>query len=153
MFSGNGFDIKSIDCDTVWQAWQFGPYLINEDGTARTDFSKARNYPENPRTVLGYYEPGHYCFVVIDGRSAHSAGLNMTDLAKLMADLGCRQAYNFDGGATSQMYWNGAILNKPCGNRYQVDILYLVEPVGDAEPAQAPLSGEPDGTPQSSDEP
>lgn len=83
--------------------------------------------------MLGYYEPGHYCFVVVDGRVKHSAGLNMENLAKLMADLGCKQAYNFDGGDTSQMYWNGAICNTPSGNRSQVDIIYLVEPTGELE--------------------
>ena len=133
VFRVKELDLKKLDVDRVWQAWQFGPFLINEDGTPRTDFSRARNYPENPRTVLGYYEPGHYCFVVVDGRGNDSAGLNMEDLAKLMVDLGCKQAYNFDGGATSQMYWNNSIYNAQNGNRYQVDIIYLVEPTGDIE--------------------
>ena len=132
VYQPGDLDLSALDYDDIWQAWQFGPYLINADGTPRTDLVNVRNGKLNPRTVLGYYEPGHYCFVVVDGRSKASVGLDFTDLAKLMVDLGCKQAYNFDGGATSQMYWNDTVYNVPSGNRFQVDILYLAEPTGDA---------------------
>jgi exopolysaccharide biosynthesis protein len=144
VFKAKELDPGTIDFENVWQAWQFGPYLIEKDGSARTEFSKERNYPANPRTVFGYYEPGHYCFVVVEGRTSDSAGLNLPDLAKLMADLGCTQAFNFDGGDTSVLYWNGRNESASSGHRNQVDILYLVEPVGDADV----LSGSVDYVPE-----
>lgn len=134
VFKPKELDLKSLDYDSIWQAWQFGPYLIEPDGSPRTDMTGVRNQPANPRTVLGYYEPGHYCFVVVDGRSKTSEGLTLVELAQLMVSLGCKQAYNFDGGATSQMYWNGEIANVPSAERSQVDIIYLIEPPKAEEP-------------------
>lgn len=68
----------------------------------------------HPRTALGYYSPGHYCFVVVDGRqSGYSSGILLKDLGTLMEQLGCTLAYNFDGGASSQMVVNNALLNRP----------------------------------------
>ena len=78
--------------------------------------------------MFGYYEPGHYCFVVVEGRTKNSEGLTFWDLAKLMVDLGCTQAFNLDGGATSVLYWDDRICNETSGERSQVDIIYLVEP-------------------------
>ena len=133
VFKAKDLNLNKLNLSRVWQGWQFGPYLIEADGTARTDFTGVHNLPVNPRTVLGYFEPGHYCFVVVDGRrGGWSRGLTMPQLAELMASLGCHQAFNMDGGATCQMYWQGRIFNRPSALRSQVDIIYLVEPVGDA---------------------
>ena len=130
-------DIKTADFSNVWQAWQFGPYLIEKDGTPRKDFSGYGINPLNPRTVLGYYEPGHYCFVIVEGRRdrTYSAGLTLKDLAKLMVDLGCTKAYNLDGGASSQLYWDGEIYNYPSGKALRPipDIIYVAEPYSDEE--------------------
>ena len=52
------------------QVWSFGPVLLDENGKARDwykDVSTAVSYP-NPRSAIGYYEPGHYVFVLVDGR-------------------------------------------------------------------------------------
>ena len=55
----------------------------------------------HPRTALGYYEPGHYCFVVVDGRqTGYSRGMDLTELAQVFEDLGCTAAYDLDGGHT-----------------------------------------------------
>ena len=104
-YESDTFDADNRDLSNVWQAWEFGPSLLNEDGTAKSTFGEY--YKEilraNPRTVIGYYEPGHYCFVVIDGRkSRYSNGLTMEETAKLMESLGCKLAFNLDGGETSQ---------------------------------------------------
>ena len=85
----------------------------------------------NPRAALGYYEPGHYCFVIVDGRQEpdYSYGMQMQDLSKLMYDLGCKEAYNLDGGMTAMMAYNGSLYSHPCGGgRSNSDILYIAEP-------------------------
>ena len=83
----------------------------------------------NPRTAIGYYEPGHYCFIVVDGRqTGYSEGLSMEDLSQLMYDLGCKVAYNFDGGQTSMMVFDGKVVNKPYKDgRSCSDIVYVGE--------------------------
>ncbi len=116
----------------LWQFWHFGPLLINADGTANSNFSWQDGIAyANPRTAVGYYEPGHYCYVVVDGRQDnYSAGMKLSELAGLMIDLGCKTAYNLDGGGSAQMYYDGQIVNSPSNGTLRPlgDILYVCEP-------------------------
>ena len=100
------FDAQEALENGAWQAWTFGPSLLDENGAAKTSFSQSYGtiLSTNPRTVLGYYEPGHYCFVVIEGRDPGFAlGYNMNETAELMEKLGCKVAFNLDGGDSSKM--------------------------------------------------
>lgn len=111
------------------QAWNFGPVLVR-DGEAVTGWDESETINGiQPRTVLGYYEPGHYCLVVVDGRQgSYSRGLTMNDLAKLMDDFGVTTAYNLDGGRTSVMYFMGEYVNRPYdGGRECSDFLYFTD--------------------------
>ena len=116
----------------LWQFWHFGPLLINADGTPNTryDWQDGIAY-NNPRTAVGYYEPGHYCYVVVDGRQeGYSAGLKLSELAQVMVDMGCKTAYNLDGGGSTQLYFNGSIISSPSNGyaRSMGDILYVCDP-------------------------
>lgn len=121
-----------FDEGSVWQCFLFGPSLIDENGEAYPNSwlgSKTNVNPYNPRTVLGYYEPGHYCLVVADGRQTSSRGLRLEVTAQFMQELGCTLAYNLDGGQSSQMWFDGRIINRPYeGGRRVNDILILCEP-------------------------
>lgn len=66
-------------------------------------------------------------FVVVDGRSSTSAGVTMSELAQIMVDLGATTAYNLDGGGSSEMWFNGEVVNSPSngGERATSDILYI----------------------------
>lgn len=111
--------------DTVWQAWAFGPALV-KDGTA-CDTSSSRIKVKNPRSAIGYYSPGHYCFIVVDGRqNGYSTGMTLDELANTFVSLGCTTAYNLDGGATAMMVFDGAVVNHPTnGGRSSSDIIYF----------------------------
>lgn len=113
----------------VWQAWQFGPSLLDADGHALKEFPGVKINPWNPRCAIGYIEPGHYIFVTVDGRQDHySRGMWLYELAELMESLGCKVAYNLDGGETAVMYWNGSVFNNPYrGGREISDIVYLID--------------------------
>ena len=132
VFDSDTFQPDATDMTNVWQAWEFGPSLLDENGAARSKFHKAYNDIDraNPRTVFGYYEPGHYCFVTIDGRkTGYSNGLTLHEEAQLMESLGCKVAFNLDGGQTTQLYWNDSMYNVPYkGGRNTSDIIYLIEP-------------------------
>ena len=111
----------------VAQAWNFGPSLLDENGHVKPDYelSEAVSFP-NPRSAVGYYEPGHYCFVTIDGRkTGYSNGLTLHEEAQLMESLGCKVAFNLDGGQTSQMCVDGVLYNDQSGNRSATDIVYI----------------------------
>ena len=86
------------------QTWNFGPALLDAEGHVKPyyEVSTTVGYP-NPRSAVGYYEPGHYCFVVAEGRLDDSYGLTIGELAQIFEDLGCRCAYNLDGGGSALM--------------------------------------------------
>ncbi len=120
------YDIDKVLENNPWQAWSFGPMLIDRQGNAIPEFDTSLSQ-HNPRTAIGYYEPGHYCFVIVDGRQkGYSEGITLPDLSQLMVDLGCKTAYNLDGGQSSEMYYNGKTVNRPVdGGREQSDIIYI----------------------------
>lgn len=69
--------------------------------------------------------------MVCDGRTAASLGLRLEVVAQLMSDLGCKLAYNLDGGQSSQFWYNGKIQNSPYKNGRKInDILLIAEPSG-----------------------
>ncbi len=125
---GSSFSVEDAIAEGAWQAWTFGPALLDTDGSVLTSFaSTSRIVSANPRTAIGYYEPGHYCMVVVDGRG-ESAGITLSDLSGLFHDLGCRAAYNLDGGNSSIMVWNNEIINQPSGGgRESSDALLIAE--------------------------
>ena len=127
-FSTNSFDPAAAIRDGAYQAWNFGPMLLDENGHAMTSFNSDLT-PNNPRTAIGYYEPGHYCFVVVDGRQGNYHGMTLKRLSSLMEELGCVRAYNLDGGDTSTMVAGNRVINKPSdGGRKSSDIIAIVDP-------------------------
>ncbi len=126
--AGSSFSVEEAVEDGAWQAWTFGPALLDGEGHALTAFSSTnRLISANPRTAIGYYAPGHYCLVVVDGRG-ESAGLTLPQLASLFESLGCAAAYNLDGGNSSVMVWNGGVINHPSGGgRASSDALVITE--------------------------
>ncbi|MBQ7671304.1 MAG: phosphodiester glycosidase family protein [Clostridia bacterium] len=115
----------------VWQAFTFGPALI-EDSTVAVDendeVGKAK--ASNPRTAIGLIDANHFVFVVSDGRTDESEGLSLYELATFMESLGVKAAYNLDGGGSSTMYFNGKVINNPTTNgkikeREVSDIVYI----------------------------
>ena len=125
---GASFSVEDAVERGAWQAWTFGPALLDTDGSVLTSFdSTGRIISANPRTAIGYYEPGHYCLVVVDGRG-ESAGITLPDLSQLFYDLGCTAAYNLDGGNSSIMVWNSEVINDPSGGgRESSDALLIAE--------------------------
>ncbi len=127
---------QAAEAGEIWQLFLFGPRLLDDEGHAMTKFNSNVG-PVNPRSVIGYYEPGHYCFVQVDGRQTKSQlengkknkGLTLKNLSKLMEELGCKAAYNLDGGRTSQMYFGGKVISSPQnGGRRLGDIVLIREP-------------------------
>ena len=103
--SGKDFDFEETKAKAPYQVWGFGPMLLDADGQPMSEFNSTVAGKKNPHTAVGYYEPGHYCFVVVDGRSAetYSAGFTMAELSQLMYSLNCTAAFSLDGGGTTQM--------------------------------------------------
>ena len=126
-YKGRKFNGKAAIAAGAYQAWNFGPSLLDGEGKPLRHFTNTSVADHNPRTVIGYFEPGHYCLVVVDGRTEDSKGLDFKDLAALMSGLGCQQAFNLDGGNTSMMMVGDQVVSDPSdGGRACSDIIYFV---------------------------
>jgi exopolysaccharide biosynthesis protein len=115
----------------------FGPALMNEGQVGKdldtyevdTNFGNHPIQGTHPRTGIGIIDNNHFVFVVVDGRSkGYSKGATLEEFAKIFQDLGCKTAYNLDGGGSSTMYFMDKRINKPCGKdkeRGTSDIIYI----------------------------
>ncbi len=92
-----------------------GPYLVknNEIYVDMTAQKLAAIGGRNPRTAIGYTKDNHLIMMTADGREGASIGLTLMELASLMKEFGCVNAMNLDGGGSTVMYVNGAVVNKP----------------------------------------
>jgi len=116
--------LKEMD---AYQTWVFGPALLDEYGHAKTQF-RSKVLPHNPRSVLGYYEPGHYAFLLVDGRSGNCDGITMEELSQFCEELNFTCAYNMDGGQSSVMVAKDGFVNNPFRDGRPVsDILAIRE--------------------------
>jgi hypothetical protein len=66
-----------------------------------------------PRTAVARLANGKVLFIVVDGRRAASRGLTLSELADVLLNLGATDAINLDGGGSSAMVINGAVVNVP----------------------------------------
>jgi exopolysaccharide biosynthesis protein len=123
----SGFDLNDAVARGAYQAWCFGPKLIDNGQVPSSYNTTDKIISHNPRAAIGYFAPGHYCLVYVDGRgSDNSSGLTLDELSQIMIDLGCKDAYNLDGGQSSMMVFQGQIIGSPYkGGRDISDIIYF----------------------------
>ncbi|MDO4564889.1 MAG: phosphodiester glycosidase family protein [Clostridia bacterium] len=125
-YENDDIDYDAIYAKGPYQIWYFGPELLDNDGQPKTEFNSSVN-PKNPRTLIGYYEPGHYALIVVEGRRAggDSEGYTLAELSQLCYDLGLKVAYNLDGGGSASMWFNNTLFGHR--TRQTSDILYIAE--------------------------
>ncbi len=95
--------IKAHKGETV-NAFTFGPALVVDGEIPKLDSQYA--YGPNghdARSAIGQTGPLSYLFVVVE----ENKGVTHAQLAELMKDLGCVQAYNLDGGNSAEMILMG----------------------------------------------
>ena len=129
-FDKEEFDGAREMANGAYQIWNFGPGVLDSQGNPRTDFPSFYDGIEDrqPRAALGYYEPGHYCFVSIEGRLKRSKGLSLTQMGELAQNLGLTQLYNLDGGKTAMLAFGTQRVNTPpAGGRPCSDYLTIVD--------------------------
>jgi exopolysaccharide biosynthesis protein len=84
-----------------------------------------------PRTGIGQMADGTVIFVVIDGRQpTWSIGANLRDLMHVFEDYQAVNAVNLDGGSSSELVYNGKVLNRLWnifGERY-IPTAFVVTP-------------------------
>lgn len=137
-YNHTGWVKQNLDVDGGWRPDAFThelppgttalvsgfPELVTEG--RRHDCSAGPNcFPDrpdmdarHPRTAMGLSaDKTELILLVANGRKAGQAGLKGIDLAQLMYDLGSHQAFNLDGGGSSELYYDEALRMAPAGQR------------------------------------
>lgn len=115
----------------AWNVLSFGPALVENGAVAVSEREEVgRAMASNPRTAIGIIDDLHYVFLVADGRTGESSGLSLYELAAFMQSIGCKTAYNLDGGGSSSMVFLGTVVNNPVNGRKSSersvsDIVYI----------------------------
>lgn len=131
-FSPEAFNLDEAVAKGAYQGWTFGPALLDINGNIPEDYNaKTKLKDLNPRSGFGYIEPGHYCFVVVDGRDrGYSRGVTLEEYSQIFKDLGCVAAYNFDGGESAVMTYNDVMVNIPFDDGRPVSDIVLIKEAG-----------------------
>ncbi len=110
--------------DERWLAAEEGLASVGETLITNGEIVCDKTNGAAPRTAVGITADGEVVFYVIDGRQAgYSYGVQLRSLAKRMAELGCVEAINLDGGGSTSISGvypgaeNIAVLNKPSDGR------------------------------------
>lgn len=122
IYQAGQVDLQRLVDKGAYQSWIFGPSLLDENGKAKGTFLTWDYIRQShPRTAIGYYEPGHYCLLLADGRQKSSRGMFLDEMAKVFEDLGCKAAYNLDGGHCSFMTMKDQVANHPYKPEHEVE--------------------------------
>jgi hypothetical protein len=100
-----------VNLDNAYSLVQ-GNFVFLRGGVVQTTTNSGMVI-RNPRTFVAY-NASHVFFVVCDGRTAQSVGMTSDEMgAFCLNSLGATDAVNLDGGGSSAMWINGAIVNHP----------------------------------------
>ncbi len=117
---GTNPDPSFADLNTLdqWRWWKMqtaiggGPVLV-KDGLVRVTNEAEQMFVNgekdlHPRTAMGYTAKRQLIILVVQGRFPGVAeGVTLAEEAKILADLGCVEALNLDGGGSSCVLVNG----------------------------------------------
>lgn len=85
----------------------------------------------HPRSGVGISRDSSTLYLItVDGRQESSSGMSLKEFAQLMIQLGAYEGLNLDGGGSTTMVVNGAVVNHPSdanGERPVGDVLLVVQ--------------------------
>jgi len=120
--------VNQLEEQHIRNAVTFAPNLIVE---GKSVISGDGGWGIAPRTGIGQMADGTVIFVVIDGRQpTWSIGATLSDLMNVFEDYHAVNAVNLDGGSSSEMVYQGKVMNKipnVFGERY-IPTAFVVTP-------------------------
>jgi GH25 family lysozyme M1 (1,4-beta-N-acetylmuramidase) len=131
----------------LWNAASGTRYIVENSTKPVALFGTEVQYVEkHPRTACGITSSGMIVIVVVDGRSELSKGVTLSELADILINAGVVTGFDFDGGGSSSLWYDGAIKNVPSDGqeRFVVNHLAFIsksEPIGDSTMSMAVTRG------------
>lgn len=112
----------------IINAFTFGPALVKNGVLLELDNNYSYNpHGKEPRMAIGQIGPLQYVIVLAEGRLEDAKGATHEELAVFMFQLGCLQAFNFDGGNSATMVYNDSYYQEKTlsNERAQSDFFYF----------------------------
>lgn len=121
-------ELKKMDRKLV-NAFTFGPALVIDGELMEIDENYGYNpHGREPRAAIGQMGPMSYVLVVVEAKDrSGSSGFSQTKLGEFMHELGCKQAFNLDGGNSAEMVFGDQVIKGMAGGdeRGLSDIIYF----------------------------
>ena len=121
-------ELKKMNRKLV-NAFTFGPALVIDGELKEIDENYGYNpHGREPRAAIGQMGPLSYVMVIVEAKDrSGSSGFSQTKLGEFMHELGCKQAFNLDGGNSAEMVFGDQIIKgMPGGDeRGLSDIIYF----------------------------
>ncbi len=125
----------------VFKKWKMetavggGPVLVKDgkvciSNNAELKFTGNAISDKHPRTAMGYTRDNKLIILTVEGRNPGIAeGATLIQQAKILADLGCVEALNLDGGGSSCLLVNGkeTIWPSDKGKQRPVPAVFIIE--------------------------
>jgi hypothetical protein len=92
-----------------------GRFRLTADGQIVVPDGSGSFFARNPRTIAGTTRDGKIVLATIDGRQTTSVGTTMDETAAVAHALDMHDAVNLDGGGSTTLSVNGALINQPSG--------------------------------------
>lgn len=113
------YTLKQVREKNIRDAVSFDPFLIVNGEPMIKEGNGGWGLA--PRTAIGQRKDGAVVMLVIDGRQISSIGATLKDVQDILLKMEVYNAANLDGGASTQMIYDGKTINNPCssaGPRY-----------------------------------
>lgn len=117
----------------------FGPILVQDGELQQLSGSYAGGmgemYQQYSRAGIGQYDKLHYLYMTVNHSNDGTPRADVNEFAKIIYSKGVKDAYNFDGGQTSEIVFDGQMYNYvDWGNERLVsDILYFATAIPEQE--------------------
>lgn len=92
-----------------------GTYPLMTKGKAKVTDKDRSNSDRHPRTFAGMTPDKVLYFVICEGRSKQSDGMNSWEETEFLKALGCVDGVNLDGGGSSTLALRKSVARKPWG--------------------------------------
>ncbi len=120
VFTQDSFDLSWANRLPFANVLVSGPLLLKNSETIPL-LDRAFNSNRHPRTCACITTQQTLLVWTVDGRTAQSYGISLSEATQMARWWGCKDAINFDGGGSTTMYIRGelfdGVVNMPCDNR------------------------------------
>lgn len=91
----------------------FGPILVKDGEMCKVkiEYPVGEAKSANARLALCQMDELHYLFVLASIEPPYEKGILLTEFAEVLEDLGCKMAYNLDGGRSATLIMNNELKN------------------------------------------